>query len=116
MLSEFVYGARSVTQAPQGRSSNRKLPAESTLRGRQISRFIEDDRVPKDARIVDTTWRYVNKRGGPDKRFKNNKELPVVLYDELQLSSSSGLLEHFQISMTGVADKFRNAVLELRPR
>ena len=40
-------------------------------------RFIEDEAVPKDAKIVDYTWKYVNKSGGADKRFKDNKKIPV---------------------------------------
>ena len=37
------------------------------------TRFIEDDGVPNDAKIIDHTWRYVNKNGGPDRRFSNNR-------------------------------------------
>jgi hypothetical protein len=79
----------------------------------QSSRFIEDERVPSDAKVIDWTWQYVNKRGGPDKRFKDNKELPVVLYEELILTSDSGLEEHYQISKSGIADTFKNSVLGL---
>jgi hypothetical protein len=42
-------------------------------------RWIEQEAVPADARQVDTTWRYVNKSGGPDRRFKDNRQLPVLL-------------------------------------
>ena len=34
------------------------------------SRFIETAAVPNDAKIVDHTWRYVNKSGVPDRRFQ----------------------------------------------
>ena len=54
-------------------------------------RFIESETVPNDTRLVGHTWQYVNKSGGPDKRFKNNKELPICLYGKLELKSSSGL-------------------------
>jgi hypothetical protein len=40
-------------------------------------RFIEDGRVPMDGQQVDTTWRFVNVKGGPDRRFNNNRQLPV---------------------------------------
>lgn len=33
----------------------------------------------------------VNKSGGPDRRFKNNRELPICLYGEIELRSESGL-------------------------
>lgn len=54
-------------------------------------RFIESGTVPKDTNIVGYTWQYVNKSGLPDKRFKNNKQLPICQYGELCLKSSSGL-------------------------
>ena len=57
----------------------------------QKTRFIESESVPKDAQIVGQTWMYVNKSGGPDRRFKNNRQLPICLYGELELTSSSGL-------------------------
>ena len=27
------------------------------------------------------TWKYVNKKGDPDKRFKDNRKIPIVLYE-----------------------------------
>ncbi|WP_165795078.1 DUF4236 domain-containing protein [Solimicrobium silvestre] len=73
-------------------------------------RFIEEDSVPKDAEVIDHTWKYVNKKGGPDKRFKDNKQIPVVLYEELHFSSSSGLNELFQISKHSIANKLTTAL------
>jgi hypothetical protein len=55
------------------------------------TRFVESEAVPKDAQIVDETWKYVNKSGGPDKRFSDNKKLPICLYGKLELTSNSGL-------------------------
>lgn len=55
------------------------------------TRFIESERVPKDAQVIDATWKYVNKSGGPDKRFKDNRKLPICLYGEIELKSTSGL-------------------------
>lgn len=57
----------------------------------RTARFIEDKGVPKDSRVVGKTWKYVNKAGGPDKRFKDNKQYPICLYGELELRSASGL-------------------------
>lgn len=56
-----------------------------------LQRFIEDGAIPKDAVVVGKTWKYVNKSGGPDKRFKDNRELPICQYGEIELSSTSGL-------------------------
>ena len=61
-------------------------------------RFIENGHLPGDAKVVDYTWRYVNKSGGPDRRFANNAQLPICLYDELLFSSGTGLKELIQVS------------------
>jgi hypothetical protein len=76
-------------------------------------RFIEDGGVPGDARVVDRTWRYVNKKGGPDKRFNNNREIPIVIYEELLLTSKSGLRELFQASRIGVGAPLSLAVKKM---
>ncbi|AKH69387.1 Protein of unknown function (DUF4236) [Spongiibacter sp. IMCC21906] len=69
-------------------------------------RFIEDGPVPPDSDVVDTTWKYANKRGGPDRRFKDNKEIPICLYGKLDLSTSAGLLCHLQTSKNGAPQYF----------
>lgn len=74
------------------------------------TRMIEEGPVPHDAQVVDHTWRYVNKKGGPDRRFKDNPQLPICLYEEITFSSASGLNEVIQLSRTGIADGFRKAV------
>lgn len=76
-------------------------------------RFIEEGGVPSDATVVDHTWRYVNRSGGPDRRFNDNPQLPVCLYDELVLRTSSGLNEVVQVSRTGIGDGFVAAVRHL---
>lgn len=76
--------------------------------GRQ--RFIEEDVVPPDATVVEYTWRYTNKSGGPDRRFRDNRQIPICLYDELAFRTASGLNEVFQISRQGVGDGFVAAV------
>ena len=60
----------------------------TTVKG---TRFIERESVPSDAKIVDHTWKYVNKSGGPDKRFSDNKQIPICLYGELRIKSNSGV-------------------------
>lgn len=75
--------------------------------------FIEDGNVPRDAKIVDRTWRYTNKSGGPDRRFKGNREIPIVVYERLMFTSSSGLREYFDISATDRSQEFINALRDL---
>ncbi len=77
-------------------------------------RFIEDDGVPGDAEVVDQTWKYVNKKGGPDKRFKNNRQLPIALYEELRFQSTTGLNEVFQLSRHSIGDALHNALHSMK--
>ncbi|MGN5879207.1 hypothetical protein ACNQRN_31180, partial [Pseudomonas aeruginosa] len=72
--------------------------------------FIEDGAVPKVSEIVSRTWKFVNKKGGPDTRFKNNRELPVVRSEEVQFSSNTGLLEGIQISCVGRTSSLAQAI------
>ncbi|KAA9386834.1 SH3 domain-containing protein [Neorhizobium galegae] len=69
----------------------------------QDSRFIETERVPSDATVVDHTWAHPNKSGGPDRRFKNNRRIPVCLYETIHFQSNSGLNELVEFSKTGRA-------------
>lgn len=73
----------------------------------QESRFVEHGRVPRDSHQVGTTWQYVNKKGGPDRRFNNNRQLPVMHYGVIAFSSSSGLSALFMCSRSDVAGLFR---------
>lgn len=54
-------------------------------------KFIEEEAVPKDAKVIGDTWKYVNQKGGPDKRFSNNKKLPICLYGKMIIQSESGM-------------------------
>ncbi|ESX03672.1 membrane protein [Mesorhizobium sp. LSJC268A00] len=75
--------------------------------------FIETGKVPSDAEIVSYTWAHPNKNGGPDKRFKDNRQIPVCLYEALRLSSSSGLNELVEFSKTNVSQPFCQALSAL---
>lgn len=71
-----------------------------------LLRFTESGRVPRDSQQVDTTWQYVNVGGGPDRRFKNNRQYPVMLYGEFVLASRSGLFWLLQCSQPSSAETF----------
>lgn len=77
------------------------------------TRFIEDSSVPSDARVVDHTWRFVNKSGGPDRRFNNNRQVPICLYESILLTSNSGLQELFQTSRTGIGVQLKTAAQQM---
>ena len=72
--------------------------------------FIEDGAVPRDSKIVGTRWRYPNKNGGPDRRFKNNRQLPLCEYEDMLFRSSSGVVELVEFSKVGECEMFRTAL------
>ncbi len=77
------------------------------------SRFVEESSVPQDADIIDYSWQYMNKKGGPDKRFSNNKEIPVCSYTYYNFSSKNGLNEIISTSKTKGMDDFMFSIQEL---
>lgn len=102
-----------------GRSSIHFLPDRVLIRdGRHYSdvaygylhvrgssqRFIErPGRLATDSAQVDQTWQFVNVKGGPDRRYSNNRLLPVMLYGGLDLTSPQGLNWQIQISRADAA-------------
>jgi uncharacterized protein DUF4236/DnaJ-like protein len=75
------------------------------------TRFIEDGNIPRDAQIVDSTWRYLRKDGGPDMRFSDNRRIPIAQYGYFELSSENGLDLHFQVSNLLCSQQFVQALL-----
>ncbi|MET8277407.1 DUF4236 domain-containing protein [Micromonospora sp. NPDC005174] len=80
----------------------------------QPQRFIETEAPPTDAQCVGTTWQYTNKSGGPDRRFKHNRQLPVMLYGRLTLTSPEGLLMVWDFSRPDVAASLAEALDRMR--
>lgn len=76
----------------------------------QDSQFIESEAVPADAEVISQTWQHPNKSGGPDRRFKDNRLIPICLYETAHLTSSNGLKELVQFSRTGVTQPLVDAV------
>jgi hypothetical protein len=72
------------------------------------TRFIEDQAVPPDAKIVDYTWQYVNKNGSPDRRFSNNRQIPIAQYGFIQFQSRTGMNIHLHASNLDTANYFAN--------
>lgn len=73
------------------------------------TRFIEEEAVPSDAKVVGSTWAKANKDGSPDKRFKGNYEIPIVQYGKLVITSATGMNEEYMISNSESAEAFANA-------
>ena len=82
------------------------------ITGGRIS-FIEDELLPKDASVIDKTWKYVNKNGGPDRRFRNNKQLPVCEYSEYHFRSRAGLNEVIMTSKIDGMKSYSNFIMKI---
>ncbi len=74
--------------------------------------FVEDESVPSDAQIVGHTWAKVNKDGSPDRRFKDNYQIPVCEYGRLLFDSKSGVTEEYQVSNARAGQAFAIALAE----
>lgn len=72
---------------------------------RSHTRFVETPPPPQGATVVDHSWLFVNKSGGPDMRFKENRQLPVCKY---------AALSHAERSIELCASNER--IVELLPR
>lgn len=78
------------------------------------TQFIESQGVPTDARVLYHTWQYVNKDGGPDRRFANNRQIPVLEYGLLTLKSATGLNVYLHVSNKSLALQFAEAFRNLQ--
>ena len=74
------------------------------------TRYIESEGVPNDLKILDYTWQYVRKDGGPDRRFSSNRQIPIVQYGQLKLTSQTGMNLHFHVSNLSLAQHFSKAL------
>ncbi len=83
----------------------------------RLIQFIEDH-PPSDARVVGQTWQFPNKDGGPDRRYANNRQIPVCRFGEVELRSNLGFLLLLQTSKDSAANdfetNFKQAVVAIR--
>ena len=89
------------------------IPYSSVAMRAHRQRFNEDETVPNDAKLVDYTWKYVNKSGGPDRRFADNKQIPVLEYGDVTLSYAGNQLRMLFSNSDALID-FVDAFTELK--
>jgi hypothetical protein len=80
------------------------------------TRFIEEDAVLSDAIKVGTTWKYVNVDGGPDRRYKDNRQIPIMRYGELSLSTDSGFRFVWQTSRPDAIQTMAASISAMMPK
>lgn len=76
--------------------------------------FTEAESIPSDAVMIRKMWAKSNKDGSRDRRFKNNRELPVMVYGEVTMNARGGLCEAFMFSRDDASREFVAAVAELQ--
>lgn len=64
--------------------------------------------ICRDSEIVGETWKYVNRNGGPDKRFKDNVRLKICRCGKITLSSASGLNVIIVLSNNKIIDELKS--------
>lgn len=86
----------------------RLLPGSATKTLNHVSkRSLDRGRdAARHATVVDQTWRYANRKGGPDRRFNDNRELPIGLYGKIDLRASNGVNQRIQCSRLKQAERF----------
>jgi hypothetical protein len=52
----------------------------------QDQTFQEHESVPADAEVIGSTWRFVRRDGGPDRRFNNNRQIPICRYQAMLMT------------------------------
>lgn len=77
-------------------------------------RFIERGFVPPDAKVIDHTWNKVNLNGAPDRRFRDNFQIPIVRYGSITLRTASGVNEEYEFSNYEAAEAFSEAFIDFQ--
>ena len=70
--------------------------------------FIESEQRPIDSEIIKYVWEKANKNGSRDKRFADNRQLPVMKYAEITLFKRGAIHEKYMLSNAKKTDEFVN--------
>jgi hypothetical protein len=75
--------------------------------------FNEVERVPGDSVVIGYTWRFVRRDGGPDRRFNNNFQIPVLNYQAMIVNGPGNFQKVLYISKNVIRTGFLNAIRAL---
>jgi hypothetical protein len=70
----------------------------------------EEGGVPPGARVLRTRWKYETRLGRPDRRYRNNVQLPVVQYGRVLFATEERVLGTLQTAEIGRGAGLRDAV------
>jgi hypothetical protein len=69
-----------------------------------ITQFTETDALPSDSYQLGQTWLNVNMDGSPDRRFKYNRQVPIVQYGVFNMSLNPDLVFTLYVSSSQKAE------------
>lgn len=72
--------------------------------------------VPPGVQPIGFTWKYRNKAGGPDKRYSDNPQIPIIETTELDFHHPSGFQFHTAFTDNAAATNFVAALRALIAR
>jgi len=70
--------------------------------------YVEDEGVPPDAKQIGETWQFVNRDGSRDRRFNNNRKLPVLEYGTITINADPDFTLELQVSTQEATQEFRD--------
>ncbi len=71
----------------------------------QDMEYREQEVLPSDATVIGNTWKYVRRNGEPDRRFNNNRQIPIVRYGVVVLSTQN-FIAYLIVSSLKIASSF----------
>lgn len=63
-----------------------------------LTQVIEEEKLPEDTTVIGQTWAKANKDSSPDKRFKENYQIPIAQYGKISIKSDTGMNEEYMVS------------------
>lgn len=76
--------------------------------------FIEEEGVAGDAQVIGQTWRFVRRDGGPDRRFNNNRQLPICSYQQTVFITAGSASRTIVQTRPADGRAFRERLLRMR--
>lgn len=73
------------------------------------TQFTERETIPSDSQVIGHTWAKCNKDGSPDRRFRDNYQIPVAKYGTLLFSTKDGLDVRYFCSNARSTEEFVKA-------
>jgi len=74
------------------------------------NQFRESQHIPSDAEVLGHVWKYVNADGGPDRRFNDNRRIPVLKYRGVKIEDNDNFSLEFLVSNFEIGGEFANAL------